>query len=387
MSPEGAAPPVVGAVAPGFEAVAEALGREVAGQGGGGAQLAVRHHGQWVLDVAAGSLGPDSLVHTWSAVKPVTATALLLLVAREQVALDTPVRDVWPELRAAGDGRLRVRHVLAHGAGLARAEPGHLRAAARRARCRGRAGRRRARLAARDGRRRARLHLRPPRRRPGAAPRRPFDRPGHRRRPRPAAGPRRARRRRDGRPGPLRRPRAARALVGRAAGSGRRGRRGAGGRRRHRQHQALAAGRGRGRQRPRHRAGPGGVLGRAARWRPARRRRRGGPAGPRPRAGRGRRVDPRERPGRAPPRQPRGGDGRARRAVRLRPAGRRPGLRVPHHRDGHLRSPGADRGGPLRVLRGGAGLTGPVRWRWRCRRARRPRPASSPPGGAPAPWR
>ncbi|MCU1499456.1 MAG: beta-lactamase, partial [Acidimicrobiales bacterium] len=111
---------VTGEVAEGFEPVATALGAVVAGQGGGGAQLAARHRGRWVLDLAAGTVDRSSLIHTWSAVKPVVGAALLALVERGPVSLDTAVVDLWPELAAGADGRLLVRHVLAHGAGLAR---------------------------------------------------------------------------------------------------------------------------------------------------------------------------------------------------------------------------------------------------------------------------
>ena len=86
---------------------------------GGGVAVAVFHRGRPVVDVVAGDLGPDSLVHTWSAIKPMTgACLLLLLVERGRIGLDDPVADVWPEL-----GAVRVRDVLTHSAGRASVPP------------------------------------------------------------------------------------------------------------------------------------------------------------------------------------------------------------------------------------------------------------------------
>ena len=109
-----------GLVADGFEPVREAVDEALAMQAGEGAiAVAAYLHGELVLELWAGTGTDRSLLHTWSAIKPVTGSCLLLLVARGAVALDTPVREVWPELRAASDGRLLVRHVLTHQAGLA----------------------------------------------------------------------------------------------------------------------------------------------------------------------------------------------------------------------------------------------------------------------------
>ena len=108
-----------GAVADGFEPVRDAVDAALAMQDGAGAiTVAAYVHGELVVDLWAGTARSDSLLHTWSAIKPVTGTCLLLLVDRGAIELDTPVREVWPELRAAADGRLLVRHVLTHQAGL-----------------------------------------------------------------------------------------------------------------------------------------------------------------------------------------------------------------------------------------------------------------------------
>lgn len=98
-----------GFVAPGYEGVAEAISTC-----GDGAAVAAFVGGELVADLTTGGLTPGSLLHTWSAIKPVTGACVLTLVERGALALDQPVASVWPEIR---DGGLLVRHVLTHTAG------------------------------------------------------------------------------------------------------------------------------------------------------------------------------------------------------------------------------------------------------------------------------
>ena len=100
---------VEGRVAAGFEAVAEAVARC-----GPGVAVAAIVDGRTVVDVWTADLAERSLLCTWSVVKPITGTCLLLLFERGVVALDDPVVAIWPEL---GDDRLLVRHLLSHTAG------------------------------------------------------------------------------------------------------------------------------------------------------------------------------------------------------------------------------------------------------------------------------
>jgi CubicO group peptidase (beta-lactamase class C family) len=81
---------------------------------GPGVAVAALVDGRVVADVWTADLGERSLLCTWSAIKPVTAACLLLLVERGAVGLDDPVVSVWPEL---GDDRLLLRHLLTHTAG------------------------------------------------------------------------------------------------------------------------------------------------------------------------------------------------------------------------------------------------------------------------------
>ena len=111
---------VDGETAPGFELMRAALSRVVEARGdGGGAAVAAFVQGRPVVDLWGGSLGSDSLVHTWSAVKPVAGACLLHLISLGRSSLDDPLVQIWPELAAGQDGRLRVRHLLSHAAGLA----------------------------------------------------------------------------------------------------------------------------------------------------------------------------------------------------------------------------------------------------------------------------
>jgi CubicO group peptidase (beta-lactamase class C family) len=70
--------------------------------------------GNRVVDVWTTDLSSDSLVCTWSAIKPVVGSCLLWLVDRGRIDLDDPVAATWPEL---GDDRLLVRHLLTGGTG------------------------------------------------------------------------------------------------------------------------------------------------------------------------------------------------------------------------------------------------------------------------------
>lgn len=98
-----------GLIAPGYEGVAEAMATC-----GPGVAVAAIVDGEVVVDATTDGLTPLSLVHTWSAIKPVTGACVLALVADGRLDLDQPVTSVWPEL---GDDRLLVRHVLTHSAG------------------------------------------------------------------------------------------------------------------------------------------------------------------------------------------------------------------------------------------------------------------------------
>jgi CubicO group peptidase (beta-lactamase class C family) len=98
-----------GSVAAGYDVVVDALA-----DCGPGVAVAAFVGGRPAVDVWTDDLVSDSLICTWSAMKPVAGACLLLLVDRGRIDLDHPVEATWPEL---GDDRLLVRHLLTHTAG------------------------------------------------------------------------------------------------------------------------------------------------------------------------------------------------------------------------------------------------------------------------------
>ncbi|MBL1107286.1 beta-lactamase family protein [Streptomyces sp. 5-8] len=117
---------VNGTVAEGFEPVGEAFAANFALLGERGAAVAVYRDGHRVVDLWAGTKDVDGEA-PWepgtaqivrSATKGVAAAALLLLHQRGELDLDAPVGVYWPEYKAAGKEHTRVRHLLAHRAGV-----------------------------------------------------------------------------------------------------------------------------------------------------------------------------------------------------------------------------------------------------------------------------
>ena len=60
----------------------------------------------------------DTITNVWSATKTMTALCALILADRGDLDLAAPVARYWPEFAAAGKEDVRVRHLLAHTAGL-----------------------------------------------------------------------------------------------------------------------------------------------------------------------------------------------------------------------------------------------------------------------------
>ena len=83
-----------------------------------GAQLAVYRDGELLLEVRLGDAAPPGMRLEWfSATKPLTAVAILMLVERGVIGLDMPIAEVWPEFAAGGKRACTVRHVLTHRGG------------------------------------------------------------------------------------------------------------------------------------------------------------------------------------------------------------------------------------------------------------------------------
>ncbi|MFJ4889045.1 serine hydrolase domain-containing protein [Streptomyces sp. NPDC088788] len=117
---------VNGTVAEGFEPVREAFARNFAALGDRGAAVTVYRDGHRVVDLWAGTRDVDG-TEPWqhgtaqivrSATKGVAAAIVLLLAQRGLLDLDAPVASHWPAYKARGKEHTRVRHLLAHRAGV-----------------------------------------------------------------------------------------------------------------------------------------------------------------------------------------------------------------------------------------------------------------------------
>ncbi|MDX3106579.1 serine hydrolase domain-containing protein [Nonomuraea angiospora] len=119
-------PEIGGDTAPGFEAVREAFAADLAAAPRTGAAVSVYLHGRKVVDLWGGIADPGTgrpwerytLQLVYSTTKAVTAACALLLSQRGELDLDAPVAECWPEFAANGKGRIPVRWLLTHQAGL-----------------------------------------------------------------------------------------------------------------------------------------------------------------------------------------------------------------------------------------------------------------------------
>lgn len=102
-----------------FEPLADVFARVVAGQGRGGAALAVYHRGELAVDLVAGSYRDDSLQYLFSVTKSITAVACAIAHRDGLIDLDAPLADCWPAFRRASTARITLRSVLSHRSGLA----------------------------------------------------------------------------------------------------------------------------------------------------------------------------------------------------------------------------------------------------------------------------
>jgi CubicO group peptidase (beta-lactamase class C family) len=81
--------------------------------------ILVARHGTIVLHSGfSPAAGPDAIYLVASITKPVTATALMLLVERGMVSLNDPVKLYLPEFTGDQRDKVRVRDLLAHTSGL-----------------------------------------------------------------------------------------------------------------------------------------------------------------------------------------------------------------------------------------------------------------------------
>jgi CubicO group peptidase (beta-lactamase class C family) len=110
-----------------FGAVREAFAANLNGGADVGASVAVFVEGEPLIDLWGGSFDMtytrpwerDTIVHTFSTTKTMTALCALVLADRGDLDLDAPVARYWPEFAAAGKGGIAVRQLLDYTSGLA----------------------------------------------------------------------------------------------------------------------------------------------------------------------------------------------------------------------------------------------------------------------------
>ncbi len=115
-----------GDVHPAFLDVAEQLRRLFRKPGSGGGALAVRLHGEPVLDIWAGTRDRaeeqpwerDTLSLSFSTTKGVTATVIHRLIEQGLLELGAPVASYWEDFGANGKAGITVGELLSHRAGL-----------------------------------------------------------------------------------------------------------------------------------------------------------------------------------------------------------------------------------------------------------------------------
>src|SRR5580765_2662751 len=110
-----------------FSAVRDAFAANLASGSDIGASVAVFVDGEPVVDLWGGYFDMsytrpwerDTIVHTFSSTKTMTALCALILADRREIDLDAPVAKYWPEFAAAGKADIRVRHIVSHTSGMA----------------------------------------------------------------------------------------------------------------------------------------------------------------------------------------------------------------------------------------------------------------------------
>ncbi|MGW9119942.1 serine hydrolase domain-containing protein [Streptomyces sp. NPDC055663] len=108
----------VGFVAKGFEAVADAFRANLRERGDTGAAVCVYHRGIPVVDLVGGCFRPDAVQVIRSASKGVIAVLAHVLAHRGELDFDLPVAEVWPEFAQEGKGRIPIRWLFTHQAGV-----------------------------------------------------------------------------------------------------------------------------------------------------------------------------------------------------------------------------------------------------------------------------
>ena len=114
-----------------FGAVKDAFAANFAAHGDVGASVAVVMHDELVIDLWGGfqdvqRSAPwqrDTIINVFSTTKTMSCLVLLMLASRGLVDVDAPVEKYWPEFGQNDKGKVLVRHLLSHTAGLPAWDP------------------------------------------------------------------------------------------------------------------------------------------------------------------------------------------------------------------------------------------------------------------------
>src|SRR6185503_1757788 len=117
---------IEGDVSPGFEAVREAFAENFSRRHELGGACCVYHRGRKVVDLWGGVRNKstaepwqkDTMVLVYSATKGLAAMTLAVAHSRGWLDYEERVASYWPEFAQQGKGRITVRQLLAHQAGL-----------------------------------------------------------------------------------------------------------------------------------------------------------------------------------------------------------------------------------------------------------------------------
>jgi CubicO group peptidase (beta-lactamase class C family) len=109
-----------------FARVRQAFAENFTDRGDIGACFAATVEGEFVVDLWGGHCDAqrqrpwqeDTIINVFSSTKTMTFLCALMLADREQLNLEAPVADYWPEFAANGKAGVLVKHLLSHSAGL-----------------------------------------------------------------------------------------------------------------------------------------------------------------------------------------------------------------------------------------------------------------------------
>jgi CubicO group peptidase (beta-lactamase class C family) len=124
--PPGESHPIEGSVSPGFEPVRDAFLENFGRRGELGGACCAYYRGEKVVDLWGGVRNgqtrepweQDTMVIVYSATKGLAAMTLAIAHSRGWLDYEERVCTYWPEFAQQGKERIRVRHLLAHQAGL-----------------------------------------------------------------------------------------------------------------------------------------------------------------------------------------------------------------------------------------------------------------------------